>query len=101
MSLKKKDPLKNNHDPLSYQKDFTIILSHHEFAITVEISQPFHELFLSKCKQGTSLHDCGLIFFSLLLLLSHVRLFRDPMDCSTPDFPVLHYLAEFAQTHIL
>ena len=24
----------------------------------------------------------------------------DPMDCSTPDFPVLHYLPEFAQTHI-
>ena len=25
----------------------------------------------------------------------------DPMDCSVPDFPVLHYLSEFAQTHIL
>ena len=24
----------------------------------------------------------------------------DPMDCSTPGFPVLHYLLEFAQTHI-
>ena len=24
----------------------------------------------------------------------------DPMDCSTPDFPVLHYLLEFAQTHV-
>ena len=23
----------------------------------------------------------------------------DPMDCSTPGFPVLHYLQEFAQTH--
>ena len=23
----------------------------------------------------------------------------DPMDCSTPDFLVLHYLPEFAQTH--
>ena len=22
------------------------------------------------------------------------------MDCSTPGFPVLHYLAEFAQTHV-
>ena len=22
------------------------------------------------------------------------------MDCSTPDFPVLHYLPEFAQTHV-
>ena len=24
-----------------------------------------------------------------------------PMDCSTPGFPVLHYLLEFAQTHVL
>ena len=23
------------------------------------------------------------------------------MDCSTPTFPVLHYLLEFAQTHVL
>ena len=25
----------------------------------------------------------------------------DPMDCSTPDFPVLHNLPEFAQTRVL
>ena len=24
----------------------------------------------------------------------------DPMDCSTPHFPVLQYLLEFAQTHV-
>ena len=24
----------------------------------------------------------------------------DPMDCSTSGFPVLHYLSEFAQTHV-
>ena len=24
----------------------------------------------------------------------------DPMDCSMPDFPVLHSLPEFAQTHV-
>ena len=24
----------------------------------------------------------------------------DPMDCSTPDFPVLHHLPELAQTHV-
>ena len=33
-------------------------------------------------------------------LLSPVRLtLCDPMDCSTPDFPVLHQLLESAQTH--
>ena len=26
--------------------------------------------------------------------------FWGPMDCSTPGFPVLHYLPEFAQTHV-
>ena len=31
--------------------------------------------------------------------LSHLTL-CDPMDCSTPDIPVLHYLPEFAQTHV-
>ena len=25
---------------------------------------------------------------------------HDPMDCSMPGFPVLHYLSEFAQTHV-
>ena len=24
----------------------------------------------------------------------------EPMDCSTPGFPVLHHLLEFAQTHV-
>ena len=24
----------------------------------------------------------------------------DPVECSTPGFPVLHYLLEFAQTHV-
>ena len=24
----------------------------------------------------------------------------DPMDCSTPGFPILHYLPEFAQTYV-
>ena len=24
----------------------------------------------------------------------------DPMNCSMPSFPVLHYLSEFAQTHV-
>ena len=26
-------------------------------------------------------------------------MFSDPMDCSTPGFPVLHYLLEFTHTH--
>ena len=26
--------------------------------------------------------------------------FCNPVNCSTPDFPVLHYIPEFAQTHV-
>ena len=33
------------------------------------------------------------------LLLSCLTL-CDPMNCSTPSFPVLHYLPEFAETHV-
>ena len=31
--------------------------------------------------------------------LNHVWLFCNPMDCSRPGSPVLHYLPEFAHTH--
>ena len=38
----------------------------------------------------------------LLLVLSRFSCVQscDSMDCSTPGFPVLHYLLEFAQTHV-
>ena len=32
--------------------------------------------------------------------LSRTQLFVTPVDCSTPGFPVLHHLPEFAQTHV-
>ena len=35
----------------------------------------------------------------VVLALSRVWL-CDPVDCSMPDFPVFHYLLEFAQTHV-
>ena len=33
-------------------------------------------------------------------LLSRVRLFVTPMNCSTPGLPVYHQLPEFTQTHV-
>ena len=39
----------------------------------------------------------------VLLLCSVAKWYptlSDPMDCSTPGFPILHYLLEFAQTHV-
>ena len=40
-----------------------------------------------------------LLTFVVVQLLSRVWL-CDPMDCSIPGFPVLHFLPEFPQTHI-
>ena len=37
--------------------------------------------------------------FVVVHLVSHVRL-CDPMDCSTPGFPVFHHLPELAQTYV-
>ena len=39
-------------------------------------------------------------FLIVVQLLSRVWL-CDPVDCSTPGFPVLHYLLEFAQTYAI
>ena len=40
------------------------------------------------------MHTCYCSVAKLCLTLC------DPMDCSTPGFPVLHHLPEFAQTHV-
>ena len=40
-----------------------------------------------------SIHYCSLVAQSCATLCN-------PMDCSTPGFPVLHYLPEFAETHV-
>ena len=58
------------------------------------------------------LPPCGMLLPSLTLLVmcrsalicccsvAHMCLtLRDPIDCSTPGFPVLHHFPEFAQTH--
>ena len=45
------------------------------------------------CFQSVSLREAAVQF-------SCVWLFVTPMNCSTPGFPVLHYLPEFAQIHI-
>ena len=52
-----------------------------------------HKL-LGKDKQPGMLRCCGSVTKSCLTLC-------DAMNCSTPGFPVLHCLPEFAQTHVL
>ena len=44
-------------------------------------------------------YEKSVIAHTAPLLLSYLRL-CNPMDCSTPDFPVLHYILEFAQSHV-
>ena len=41
----------------------------------------------------------GLLFCGCWVVQSCLTL-CDPMDCSTPGFPVLHHLSEFAQTYV-
>ena len=40
------------------------------------------------------------LFFSLVQSFSLVRLFCDPMDCSTPGFPVHLQIPDLTQTHV-
>ena len=49
-------------------------------------------LVLTSCMPGTVFCCCS---FAKLYLT-----FGDPVNCSTPDFPVLHYILGFAQTHV-
>ena len=54
---------------------------------------------------STSLLFKQIPFFSFVCLCCSVTqsslTLCNPMNCSTPGFPVLHYLPEFAQTHVL
>ena len=40
-----------------------------------------------------------LYIITFIVVQSHPIL-HDSMDCSMPDYPVLHYLLEFAQVHV-
>ena len=42
----------------------------------------------------------NLLQYSRCLVSQSCSTFNHPMDCSTPGFPVLHHLLEFAQTHV-
>ena len=40
------------------------------------------------------------VFFQFGLVTQSYPPLHDPMDCSTPGFPVHHQLPEFSQTHV-
>ena len=57
----------------------------------------------SKCLDTISLIYIFLNFLNFIIILfvqSLSTTLCDPMDCSTPGFPVLHYDLVFAQTHV-
>ena len=66
-----------------------------DFSIKNEKNEIIHSNGKKK-KKNVVLFD----IFVAIQLLSCVRLLCDPTDCSMPGFPVLHYLPEFAQTHV-
>ena len=47
-------------------------------------------------------HYCSLLFITVVhcSVAESCLTLCNPMNCSTPGFPVLHYLPEFAQTHV-
>ena len=53
---------------------------------------------------GLMTHDCVGIDLGLGICHCSATQLRltlcNPMDCSTPGFPVLHHLLEFAQIHV-
>ena len=52
-------------------------------------------------RDSNTIDICGIVSVSGILLFSHsVLALCDPMDCSKPGFPALHYFPEFAQTHV-
>ena len=48
----------------------------------------------------TSIRNLSQSIIIVIQSPSCVQLFVTPMDCSTPDLPVFHYLLEFAQVHV-
>ena len=62
---------------------------------------PFYSLNLGSFEfLSVVVHSCIILFYYCCSLAQSCLTLGDPMDCSMPGFPVLHYLPEFAQTHV-
>ena len=56
--------------------------------------------FLSCVQLFATLWTANLSTLLLLSVLNSCATLCNPMDCSMPGFPVLHYLLEFVETHV-
>ena len=55
---------------------------------------------MGKLLEREQLPDAQVLNSKKNLVVQSCPTLCDPMDCSMPGFPVLHYLLEFAQTHV-
>ena len=83
------------------------IFFHHPLSETRRLLQSHHSgsqdgrMFLSWPWSGLLYWAFDICWHICCCLVAKSRLtLCDPVDCSTPGFPVVHYLLEFAQTHV-
>ena len=90
--------LQGFHDffPLGFQGIFFFfhVYKHIIIYVHIKLRYDWHTTLIS----GVQHND--LVFVVVVQPLSRVQLFATPMSFSTPGFPVLHYLLEFAQAHV-
>ena len=79
---------------LSYTHFLPTPLPHSSHCHILQSSSPSYFLWINN-----SLALLGRQLYFVVVIQSCLAL-CDPMDFSTPGFPVLHYLPEFAQTHV-
>ena len=77
---------------ISSLEDYNTIAFLYSYFYPILLKKKQLEIFLFKNNLFIEIHCCSLAKSCLTLC--------NPMDCSTPGFPVLHYLPEFAQIHV-
>ena len=75
---------------------YSVVTCVYDFVDCCSMSSSF------KYISGSTYRKCYLLFHTNMFLFSWLIVFDSlpPMNWSTPDFPVLHYLPELVQTHV-
>ena len=82
------------HDPKGYMHP-------NVHCSTVYNSQDMEANIIMEAK-ASSREECGKVWHvrAFIVVVAQLSPLCDPMDCSTPGFPVLHYLLDFAHIHV-
>ena len=59
-----------------------------------------NQMYLASCEHKKKSEVLPIFLFCCCSVTTSYLTLWDPMDCSTPGFPVLHYLPEFNKTHL-